>query len=264
MPFLTDRSTFEYFTAACRKSDARVALSVEVDGTRFDLFGLDHVSFYFVARVEDDPSLEVYGALDRALEVLGIDGTVFPLVISAEDREAIFAGDVQGESCGYAVFARKLGHDRRVSSKSSGGIEGLDQAGDDVGFCSQLVPVAADEQSGVRHESSPGLGGGDSVRDDRPQTGWAKLIVRPPVRRYQQVPRQVDAVQWTGSNFGDLMVFVAGVNVARRGDRFCIEPLDEPSIFAVPGDYIVRDAAGKYQCIPAVEFQSTHAVVVSL
>lgn len=86
----------------------------------------------------------------------------------------------------------------------------------------------------------------------------------PAVRRYQQVPKQVDAIMWTGANLVDLLNFVADVNVAKRGDRFCIEPLDEPPIFAVPGDYIVRDAAGKYQCIPAVEFQSTHAVVVSL
>lgn len=86
----------------------------------------------------------------------------------------------------------------------------------------------------------------------------------PAARRYQQVPKQVDAIVWTGDNFVELLKFVPDVNVAKRGDRFCIEPLDEPSIFAVPGDYIVRDATGNYQCIPAVEFQSSYAVVVSL
>ncbi|OZF25159.1 hypothetical protein CH296_28135 [Rhodococcus sp. 14-2496-1d] len=75
---------------------------------------------------------------------------------------------------------------------------------------------------------------------------------------------QVEAVQWTGNNFGDLMVFVSDTNIAKRGDRFCIEPSDTEATFAVPGDYVVRDAAGHYQCIPAIEFQSGYAVVVSL
>ncbi|OZE03861.1 hypothetical protein CH302_27780 [Rhodococcus sp. 15-2388-1-1a] len=83
-------------------------------------------------------------------------------------------------------------------------------------------------------------------------------------RRYQQVPKQVDAIVWTGDNFVDMLKLVSDENVAKRGDRFYIEPLDEPSMFAVPGDYVVRDAAGKYQCIPAIEFQSGYAVVVSL
>lgn len=264
MPWLTQKNVFEYFTADCRKSDARPLLSVVLDGTSFDLFRSVEVSHDFVVRVENDPSLEVYRALNGALQVLGVDGSVYPLVLSAEDRKAIFAGDVQGESRGYAVIARELGHDRSVSRQAGRGVEGLGQTGNDVGFGAQFVAVAADEQSGMGHGSSPELECGDSVRDAFSPVGWAKLTLRPPVRRYQQLPVQVEAVQWTGNNLGDLMVFVADTNIAKRGDRFCIEPPDAEATFAVPGDYVVRDAAGTYRCIPATAFKSSYAVVVTL
>lgn len=87
---------------------------------------------------------------------------------------------------------------------------------------------------------------------------------RPSAQLYQQLPQQVSAIQWTGHNLVDLLVFVPDVNVAKRGETFSIEPLDEESMTALPGDYVIRYPDGSFGCMSNAAFCTTYARVVTL
>lgn len=88
--------------------------------------------------------------------------------------------------------------------------------------------------------------------------------LRPSAQLYQQLPQQVSAIQWTGHNLADLLVFVPDVNVAKRGETFSIEPLDEESMTALPGDYVIRYPDGRFGCMSNAVFSTTYSRVVTL
>lgn len=87
-------------------------------------------------------------------------------------------------------------------------------------------------------------------------------VDRPKV--YQEKPKTVEALVWTGENLGDMLSFVNNVDVAKRGDMFCIEPDNGPRVQCAVGDYVVRDHRGRFGVFSNVDFAELFEPVATL
>lgn len=79
--------------------------------------------------------------------------------------------------------------------------------------------------------------------------------------RFRKKPVEVEAVQWTGENFSEILAFTR--NTAALTNHMIIIPTLEGMMTAIPGDWIIEGVAGEYYpCKPAI-FAATYEQVSS-
>ena len=73
------------------------------------------------------------------------------------------------------------------------------------------------------------------------------------VKKYMKKPVIIEAVQWTGDNFGEVALFCDRISEAiPQEDELIIKTL-EGNIIASKGDYIIKGVQGEfYPCKPDV------------
>ncbi len=77
--------------------------------------------------------------------------------------------------------------------------------------------------------------------------------------RYRKRPIEIEAIQWTGENFGQVEQFMGVRSSFVRGDfnGLRLHTL-EGVMLAMPGDWIIRGVAGElYPCKPEI-FEQTY------
>lgn len=77
--------------------------------------------------------------------------------------------------------------------------------------------------------------------------------------RFRKRPVEIDAIQWKGDNWAELLPFVAGHAHVRN--RELVIPTLEGEMIANVGDWIIRGVAGEfYPCKPEI-FEATYEAV---
>lgn len=77
------------------------------------------------------------------------------------------------------------------------------------------------------------------------------------VKKYTKKPVTIDAIEWTGHNFDDIIEFDGNERVYLRMGTLCIETL-EGDMKATIGDYIIKGVDGElYPCKPEI-FKKTY------
>lgn len=79
--------------------------------------------------------------------------------------------------------------------------------------------------------------------------------------RFRKKPVEIEAVQWTGENFSEILAFTR--NTAALSNNMIVIPTLEGDMGATPGDWIIEGVAGEYYpCKPAI-FAATYEQVSS-
>jgi len=77
---------------------------------------------------------------------------------------------------------------------------------------------------------------------------------------YRKKPVIVEAVQWSGSNWHEVLAFAGGDNVFTSGSELNVVTLEGP-LHASPGDWIIKGVQGEfYPCKPDI-FEATYEEV---
>ncbi len=80
--------------------------------------------------------------------------------------------------------------------------------------------------------------------------------------KYRKKPLVIEAIQWTGDNFQDVMLFAAGASIAHDFvDDVITIPTLEGQMEASKGDWIIKGIVGEfYPCKPNV-FRDSYDLV---
>jgi len=79
------------------------------------------------------------------------------------------------------------------------------------------------------------------------------------IRKFRKKPVVIEAVQWTGSNFGEIASLV-GKGCAIVGGALFIDTLENRNLEADEGDWIIKGVNGEfYPCKPDI-FEKTYEV----
>lgn len=75
-------------------------------------------------------------------------------------------------------------------------------------------------------------------------------------------PVIVEAIRWTGENFDELRLW-GGEDISRREDRDTELRVEEDDgfCFALIGDWIVKDHAGRFSTYPPSGFEEVYEIV---
>lgn len=80
--------------------------------------------------------------------------------------------------------------------------------------------------------------------------------------KYRRLPKEVEAVQWIGTNFEDVVKFL-GYNVYRFSDsNFLVLPAKDGNTMAKVGDFLVKDASWRTFPISEEEFLANYEEVI--
>lgn len=69
--------------------------------------------------------------------------------------------------------------------------------------------------------------------------------------RYRTKPVTVEALQWTGDNLGEVLAWASRHAVPQPDGGLMVQTLNG-SVWAKPGDYLIRRDDEVYPCDPAV------------
>lgn len=177
MPWLTSPTTLAYFAAQfdeAERSGTLVTFTLNSLGlassTSFNLIRLDKIGYDFVVRVEDDPSVEGFGAVERALHVLGIDRDIISAGLYPTQITHGIGRIDQPQPRRYAVLADKLRYENRIAEPIDKTLDRGKQPQDNAVLGDKYVEVGANEK--LAHSSSPSRGGcGDPTVGDGPVAG---------------------------------------------------------------------------------------------
>lgn len=177
MPWLASPATLGYFAAQfdeAERSGTLVTFTLNSLGlassTSFNLIRLDKIGYDFVVRVEDDPSVEGFGAVERALHVLGIDRDIISAGLYPTQITHGIGRIDQPQPRRYAVLADKLRYENRIAEPIDKTLDRGKQPQDNAVLGDKYVEVGANEK--LAHSSSPSRGGcGDPTVGDGPVAG---------------------------------------------------------------------------------------------
>ena len=78
------------------------------------------------------------------------------------------------------------------------------------------------------------------------------------VQQFRKKPVVIDALQFTETNAADIQAFVGDAGVAHNGPSYVEIRTLEGTMYAVPGDWIIRGVKGEfYPCKPDI-FEATY------
>lgn len=78
--------------------------------------------------------------------------------------------------------------------------------------------------------------------------------------RYRKKPVVIEAEQWSGSNWHQMLAFAGGGNVSTDGEHLMVHTL-EGTMVAPPGWWIIKGVKGEfYPCDPEI-FEATYEAV---
>jgi len=81
------------------------------------------------------------------------------------------------------------------------------------------------------------------------------------IKQYRKKPVVIEAVQWTGTNFGEILRFTQGSVQLQNDDDLWVNTL-EGGHTALNGDFIIKGIQGEfYPCKPDI-FKETYEEVV--
>lgn len=71
--------------------------------------------------------------------------------------------------------------------------------------------------------------------------------------KYRKKPVEIEAIKWTGSNLQQVYKFLEGQRCEYLPNNYISIPTLEGTMFALPGDYIIKGVQGEfYPCKPDV------------
>jgi hypothetical protein len=76
------------------------------------------------------------------------------------------------------------------------------------------------------------------------------------MKRYRKRPVVVEAVQWTGDNFEEVLRFTGGIGVADESGLYISLP--DWTMYAEPGSYIVKGVRGEFYPVRPLVFHETY------
>lgn len=164
----TTQKTLAYFAAQfdeAERSGTLMTFTLDSLGlsssTSFDLIRLDKIGYDFVVRVENDPTVEGFRAVERALHILGIDRDILPAGLYPAQVQTVQVRIDNPKPRRYAVLAEKLRHENSMSEPFDKSADHDVQRGDDAVIGIELVAARADEKFS-HGSSSPSVDGGSS------------------------------------------------------------------------------------------------------